>query len=48
MNEFYSIKDTLSDEELYIRYYSQIPDERSANELVGLTPQDMIDSWENK
>ena len=44
MNEFYSIKDTLSDEELYIRYYSQIPDERSANELVGLTPQDMIDS----
>ena len=42
LNEFYSIMDTLSDEELHIRYYSQIPDERSANELVGLTPQDFL------
>lgn len=42
LNEFYSIMDTLSDEELHIRYYSQIPDERRANELVGLTPQDFL------
>ena len=47
-NELYTIMDDLSDEEFLNRYYSQIPDERKANELVGLTPQDMIDSWKMK
>ena len=45
--EFNSIRDNLSNEECIIKYY-QLPGERRANELVGLTPQDMIDSWENK
>ena len=47
-NELYPIMDDLSDEEFFNRYYSQIPGERRANELVGLTPQDMIDSWKNE
>lgn len=41
-NELYPIMDDLSDEEFFNRYYSQIPGERRANELVGLTPQDFL------
>ena len=39
--EFNSIMDNLSNEECIIKYY-QLPGERRANELVGLTPQDFL------
>ena len=39
--EFNSIMDNLSNEEYTIKYY-QLPGERRANELVGLTPQDFL------
>ena len=39
--EFNSIMDNLSDEEFTIKYH-QLPSEKSADELVGLTPQDFL------
>lgn len=39
--EFNSIMDNLSDEEFTIKYH-QLPNERIADELVGLTPQDFL------
>lgn len=41
MREFNSIMDNLSDEEFTIKYH-QLPNERIADELVGLTPQDFL------
>lgn len=45
--EFNSIMDNLSNEECIIKYY-QLPGEKRANELVGLTPQDFLFKSENE
>ena len=45
--EFNSIMDNLSNEECIIKYY-QLPGERRANELVGLTPQDFLFKFEKE
>ena len=47
IREFNSIKDTLSDEEFTIKYH-QLPSEKIADELVGLTPQDFLFKFEKE
>lgn len=50
-DELFSTSETnneLSVDDFLIKYYSQIPCERRANELVGLTPQDFLFKFEKE